>query len=119
MFSWRNPQRKLSDGFKSGAISVHMWNDQEIGLSWHTSWKCYAESPKQHSLCAAWLHPAWTTECCPNLLFKTNIKEWYLLNGLIIMRYRSTMFDFLMRDTWMVWLKYAIFGVRESICDSW
>jgi hypothetical protein len=45
-----------------GASSVHMWNGVEIGLRWHASRKCHLESPKQHSLCAAWLHPAWTTK---------------------------------------------------------
>jgi hypothetical protein len=41
----------------SGASSVHMQNDQEIGLRGHASRKYHAESPK-HLLCAAWFHPA-------------------------------------------------------------
>jgi hypothetical protein len=41
-----------------GDSSVHMRNDQEIGLRRHASRKCDAESLNQHSLYATWLHPA-------------------------------------------------------------
>jgi hypothetical protein len=65
IFSLGNPKESrhmsLNQDY-SWASSAHMWNDQEIGLRLHTSQKCHVESPKQHLLCVAWLHPAWTTE---------------------------------------------------------
>jgi hypothetical protein len=42
----------------------------------------------------------------PKVTVQKNVKERYLLNGLRIKRYRSTMFGFLMRhsSTWMLWI---------------
>jgi hypothetical protein len=54
----------------SEVSSVHMRNDQKIGLRWHTSRKRHAESPKQHSLYAACPHPAQTTECVTANLYE-------------------------------------------------
>jgi hypothetical protein len=48
----------------------------------------------QRILKAIWIciHKIW--QCCRNLQFKTNSKEWHLLNGLRIMRYRAAMLVF-------------------------
>jgi hypothetical protein len=60
-------------------------------------------------------------QCCLTLQFKTNIKEWYLLNWLRIMRYHSTVFGFLMRhvSTWMVWLINNIYNFEHQRGHMW
>jgi hypothetical protein len=41
----------------SASSSVRMRIDQDIDFRRQAGPECYAESPKQHLLCAAWLHP--------------------------------------------------------------
>jgi hypothetical protein len=60
------------------------------------------------------LHGDLSSVCCLNLQFKTNIKEWHLLNGLRIMRYHSAMVSFLMRHISTLKVKLI-----NKMCNFW
>lgn len=47
-----------------------------VGMRWNASWKCCAESAKQHLLSLTWLHPAWTIELVLTNLQHQNNTRW-------------------------------------------